>query len=113
VSQLRRSFTPLIQKETDMSIRNALLNGVALLGLMLPVTGFCAGVDVCYTQATKDGDRLVVSNQALSPTAKLECAQSGKMSLSELRQSGWSVATVTYVGDHDPYNRTWMVVVQK
>lgn len=95
-----------------MSIRY-LLPVVAALGLIVPTVGFCGGVDVCYSSPTKDGDHYVVSNEPLSVTAKLDCSQQGKKSLTELNLAGWSVANVTYVGGHDPYNRTWMVVVER
>ena len=85
---------------------------VVALGL-IPATGFCAGIDICYTPPTKDGQTYVVSGRSLSVSDKLDCSQIGKKSLSELNSSGWKVVNVTYVGDHDHLNRTWMVVVEQ
>ena len=96
-----------------MSIRCLLPKLVAIFGLMVPVLGFCGGVDVCYTPPTKQDNHFVVSNEPLSVTAKLDCSQIGKKSLAELKHDGWSIANVTYVGGHDPYDRTWMVVVEQ
>jgi hypothetical protein len=92
-----------------------LVKAMAVFAAVVPAAGFCSGIDVCYSQPTKEGNppMYVVSNQPLSVTAKLDCSQVGKKSLSELNQDGWSVVNVSYVGGHDPYNRTWMVVVEK
>jgi len=96
-----------------MSIRYLLPKVVAAFGLAFPITGFCGGVDVCHTLPVKQGGSLNATNQPLSATEKLDCSQLGKMSLEELKKNGWSVVNVTYVAEHDPYNRTWMVVVEQ
>lgn len=96
-----------------MAIRYFLPKVMAILGLILPVVGFCKGVDVCHTPSTKEDNHFVVSNEPLSITVKLDCSQLGKKSLAELEQDGWSIVNVTYVGGHDPYNRNWMVVVER
>lgn len=96
-----------------MSPHTLKLTVALVIFAVIPVTGLCHGIDICYTSPTKDGQMYVVSNQPLSVSDKLDCSQLGKKTLLELNAAGWSVVNVSYVGDHDHLNRTWMVVVER
>ena len=93
--------------------KRLITRAVPVIASFVPAFALAQGIDVCYSLPHHEGKMVVVGNEPLSITDKFDCSQLGKKSLQELNAAGWSVVNISYVGSHDPQNRTWMVVVER
>ncbi|MDF3982149.1 hypothetical protein P3W23_09125 [Luteibacter sp. PPL554] len=94
------------------------LRSLAAFALLALSTAACAGqADVCYSAPTSTGQA-----DKLTASTPLECPQAGRRSLSQLAQSGWTIAAVQPVvvdyavdaATHTPTSASaWQIVVQK